>query len=44
MTIQFVDLRISNQAGSDRSFPVVIPSAATPFIFVNHSEQLASKS
>jgi hypothetical protein len=33
MTIQFVDLRISNQAASDTMFPVVIPSAATPFVF-----------
>jgi hypothetical protein len=32
MTIQFVDLRISNQAASDAT-PVVIPLAATPLIF-----------
>jgi hypothetical protein len=32
MTIQFVDLRISNQAASDTT-PVTIPLAATPFVF-----------
>lgn len=32
MTIQFVDLRISNSASSDAS-PVIIPLAATPFVF-----------
>jgi hypothetical protein len=33
VTIQFVDLRISNQAASDTAFPVIIPLAATPFVF-----------
>ena len=33
MTIQFIDLRLSNQAASDTASPVVIPLAATPFIF-----------
>lgn len=32
MTIQFVDLRISNQAASDAT-PAVIPLAATPLVF-----------
>lgn len=32
MTIQFVDLRLSNQAASDAT-PVVIPLAATPLVF-----------
>lgn len=32
MTIQFVDLRLSNQAASDNT-PVVIPLAATPLVF-----------
>ncbi|AJS57363.1 hypothetical protein [Paenibacillus sp. IHBB 10380] len=32
MTIQFVDLRISNQASSDTT-PVIIPLAATPHVF-----------
>jgi hypothetical protein len=32
LTIQFVDLRLSNSAASDAS-PVVIPLAATPYIF-----------
>ncbi|MEK3865114.1 hypothetical protein MHH60_16695 [Paenibacillus sp. FSL H7-0716] len=32
MTIQFVDLRLSNQAASDAT-PAVIPLAATPLVF-----------
>lgn len=32
MTIQFVDLRLSNQAASDNT-PAVIPLAATPLVF-----------
>lgn len=31
MTIQFVDLRLSNQAASDAT-PAVIPLAATPLV------------
>lgn len=43
MTIQFIDLRISNQAASDAT-PVIIPLAATPFVFGDIGIQTAGVS
>ncbi|MEK3662526.1 hypothetical protein BSK65_23395 [Paenibacillus odorifer] len=43
MTIQFVDLRLSNQAASDAT-PAVIPLAATPLVFGDIGIQTAGVS